>query len=71
MKLEFMTVKIAIRTAGSHKTGADVVDSCNEHFRALRDAGAIVDWCYNPDGIDGHETVEAPEPYVEDSVWFL
>lgn len=72
VKLEFMTIKIAIKSDGTtFKNAAHVVDSCNEHLRSLRDEDIIVDWCYDPECLDGRVVVEAPEPYEEDSAWYL
>lgn len=65
MKLEFLTIKIAILPTHSGDDLVAVTDSCNEHFRELEQEGVIMDWIYDPEGTDGNCTVEVAEPYVE------
>lgn len=67
MKLELLTIGVAINPTHSGDARVMVTDACNEHFRALRDETVIVDWAYDPEGTDGHATIEVAEPYVEDS----
>ena len=68
MKVEFLTVHIAIRTTHSGDDQVAVTDSCNEHFRALEQSGVILDWEYDSD-YAGCTTVTVEAPYREGSAF--